>query len=99
MEAEEFLKSLDELRRREARSAKTELPHRLLPGEDPVSPYPEDGEHWTGVYRELVTFKEGLIQQVQAAWEDVSPEAYAEIERDISLLQAELERLKLHLLF
>lgn len=93
------MQSLDELCRREATSPKADVPLRLLPGENPASPYPEDGEHWAGVYHELVTFKEGLIQQVQAAWEDVSPEARAEIERDVSVLQVELERLKLHLLF
>ena len=32
-------------------------PDRLLPGEDPASPYLDDAEKWVEVYEELLHFK------------------------------------------
>lgn len=97
METDEFLQRLDELCRRQAERAELLAhPQRLLPGEDPGSPHPDDAEEWAGVYRELVTFKEGVIRQVRSR-AHLSQVAEAEAHRDEEVLQTELERLRLHL--
>lgn len=97
METDEFLQRLEELcQLQEERAELVARPQRLLPGEDPGSPYPADAEEWAGVYRELVTFKEGVIRQVRAR-AHLSQVAEGEAHRDEALLHAELERLRLHL--
>lgn len=97
METHEFLERLDELcRLQEEKAELAARPQRLLPGEDPGSPYPAEAEEWAGVYRELVTFKESVIRQVQAR-ADLSPVAEDEARRDEEVLQTELDRLHLHL--
>lgn len=98
LDTDEFLRRLEELRRREdARWNEQRNSYRLLPGEDPASPYPEDAGHWSSVYRELVTFKEQVVGQVQAEQEGRSPAAAAELHNDELALRVELERLRLHL--
>ena len=72
-------------------------PYRLLPGEDPATPYPEDAQHWAAVYDELVDFKQQLIVQLKAKQDEVTPPAAAELHKDEVDFQAELERLQLHL--
>jgi hypothetical protein len=97
METNEFLQRLDKLcRLQEEKAELIARPLRLLPGEDPGSPYPADAEEWAGVYRELATFKEGIVRQVQAR-AHLSHVAEAEAYRDEEVLQTELERLRLHL--
>jgi hypothetical protein len=98
LDTDEFLRRLEELRRREAaRSEGQGSSYRLLPGEDPASAYPEDAGHWASVYRELVTFKEELIRLLQGKQESLSPAAASELHNDEEGLGAELERLRLHL--
>lgn len=98
MDTDEFLRRLEELRQREAaRSESHSSPYRLLLGEDPATPYPEDAGHWSSVYRELVTFKDELVRQLQAKQEGLSLAAAAELHNDEVALQLELERLQLHL--
>jgi hypothetical protein len=70
---------------------------RLLAGEDPSSPYAEDAVHWTGVYSELVGFKNDLLHRLSEDRKVLSDAAMAELERDENLLRMELERLKLRL--
>ena len=72
---------------------------RLLAGEDPDTPYPDDAAHWRGVYAELVAFKQDLLNRVSEDRKRLSEAAMAELERDESLLRLELERLKLRLSF
>ena len=72
---------------------------RLLAGEDPTSPYPEDATHWAGVYSELVAFKQDLLQRVSEDRKRLSQAAMAELERDEDLLRLELERLRVRLTF
>ena len=72
---------------------------RLLAGEDPNSPYPDDAEHWSGVYAELVGFKNDLLERLSQDRKLLSEAAMAELERDENLLRVELERLKLRLSF
>ena len=72
---------------------------RLLAGEDPNSPYPDDAEHWSGVYAELVGFKHDLLERLSQDRKLLSEAAMAELERDENLLRVELERLKLRLTY
>ena len=44
---------------------------RLLDGEDPATPYPEDAEHWVAVYQELASFCEWLLATPPRSPEDV----------------------------
>lgn len=37
---------------------------RLLEGEDPESLLPQDTRHWISVYREMLAFKEDLLERV-----------------------------------
>lgn len=72
---------------------------RLLAGEDPNSPYRDDAEHWSGVYAELVAFKNDLLDRLSQDRQLLSDAAKSELERDENLLRVELERLKLRLSF
>jgi hypothetical protein len=72
---------------------------RLLDGEDPDSPYPEDASHWTSVYSELVAFKNDLLERLSQDRKLLSEAAMTELERDENLLRLELARLKLRLTF
>jgi hypothetical protein len=72
---------------------------RLLPGEDPETPYPEDASHWTRVYSELVAFKDDLLKRLTQDRKLLSDAAMTELERDENLLRLELARLKLRLSF
>jgi hypothetical protein len=72
---------------------------RLLTGEDPNSPYPEDASHWAGVYAELVGFKNDLLERLSEDRKLLSEAAGAELERDENLLRLELTRLQLRLSF
>jgi hypothetical protein len=72
---------------------------RLLTGEDPNSPYPEDASHWAGVYAELVGFKDDLLERLSEDRKVLSEAAMTELERDENLLRLELARLKLRLSF
>jgi hypothetical protein len=72
---------------------------RLLAGEDPATPYPEDAAHWAGVYSELVGFKNDLLERLREDRKVLSEAAMTELERDENLLRLELERLKLRLSF
>ena len=76
-------------------------PDRLLEGEDPETPYPEDARRWIEVYTELLSFKEralataheGLAKMPQA---DARREA---VRTDFSVLEAERDRLRRRLEF
>lgn len=98
MDTDEFLARLEELREKEAaRSVENSTPQRMLPGEDPASPYLEDAQQWASVYGELVAFKEAVVRQFQVKQGQLSPLAEAELHTDETGLRAELERLRLHL--
>lgn len=97
---EKLLDSARKLTEEQARvERQTADRERLLAGEDPNSPYPEDAAHWAGVYSELVAFKEDLLRRVAEDRKVLSEAAMAELERDENLLRLELERLKVRLGF
>src|ERR1700737_4131331 len=72
---------------------------RLLAGEDPRTPYRDDAEHWSGVYAELVGFKNDLLERLSEDRRLLSEAAMTELERDENLLRLELARLKDRLSF
>ena len=94
---------LDKARKLASEQAKLEKQEgdgeRLLAGEDPNTPYRDDAMHWTGVYSELVGFKNDLLTRLNQDRQLLSDAARTELERDENLLRVELERLKLRLSF
>jgi hypothetical protein len=75
-------------------------PDRLLPSEDPRSMEPEDVRHWVLVYRQLVAFKERMLEETSQATTNIQPDARTEVNRtDAIVLKAESERLRRRLDF
>jgi hypothetical protein len=75
-------------------------PDRLLPNEDPRSTLPEDVRHWVLVYRQLVAFKERMLEETYQAMKNIQPDARTEVSRtDAVVLKAEAERLRRRLEF
>lgn len=76
-------------------------PDRLLEGEDPETPHPEDATHWIEVYTELVTFKERAVATAHQNLAEM-PEADARAEAtrtDLAVLEAERDRIRRRLDF
>lgn len=68
---------------------------RLLPGEKPDSPHPEDALHWAEVYRELCDFKDRAIERMTIDVIALGEEARKEIKTtDLVVLRAERDRLR-----
>ena len=76
-------------------------PDRLLEGEDPTTPHPEEARHWIDTYRDLLRVKERLLTTVnQAVEEPVEEPAAREVEStDGVTLRAEHARFKRRLDF
>lgn len=68
--------------------------NRLLEGENRLSTYAEDAQHWAAVYTDLVGFKERMLSEIRQHIEKV-PETGIELGGyDIPFLEAELGRLR-----
>ena len=52
---------------------------RLLEGEDPTTPYPEDATQWIRVYEELIGFKDRMLTRMNDDIRGVSKAAQAEL--------------------
>ena len=72
---------------------------RLLAGEDPSTIRPRDAEHWVRVYAEMIGFKNRLLTRVNEGLESVSLEARNELQEDVDLIEAQLERYERRLRF
>ncbi len=91
----EHLRRAEELGRRQADLEHQEADRaRLMPGEDPGSPYPDDADHWFAVYGELVAFKERLLGQISQDRQRLLPDTADELVRDQRAMELELERLR-----
>lgn len=101
MESEELMRQSESLaRRQEELQGRKNRVGRMQPGEDPDSGRPEDAAHWSAVYRELTSFKRGLLAEVETKLEaDPEPAVRDELRRDRDILRSELERLALHQAF
>jgi hypothetical protein len=69
-------------------------PDRLLPGEDPTSPYPDDADKWIEVYQELLVFKRRLLGVAEEALEGLEdkPARKEVIDTDRIVLETEVKR-------
>jgi hypothetical protein len=76
-------------------------PQRLLPGEDPASPYPDDAQKWIEVYDELLRFKNRLLDVAEDTIKDLhdKPARKEVIDTDRIVLRAEVERFHRRLSF
>jgi len=63
---------------------------RLLEGEDPESLRPQDTRHWISVYREMITFKEDLLERVTGDLTHVSAAAKIDLNDDVKLIDSQL---------
>ena len=68
---------------------------RLMRGENPDTTYLEDAEHWAGVYRELLAFKNDLLDFTRERIARMRPPASSELATtDLVILEAEHDRLR-----
>src|SRR6202171_5846262 len=65
---------------------------RLLEGEDPESLRPKDTRHWISVYREMIAFKEDLLERVGGDLMHVSAAATIDLTDDVKLIDTQLKR-------
>ena len=69
--------------------------NRLMRGENPETTYLEDAEHWAGVYRELLAFKEDLLSFTKDRIARMKPPASNELAAtDLVIMEAEYDRLR-----
>jgi len=76
-------------------------PDRLLEGEDPDTPHPEEARHWIEAYTELLTFKERAVATAHQSLAEM-PEVGILLEAtrtDFVVLEAERDRLRRRLEF
>jgi hypothetical protein len=96
------LERIENDEKRPEESAKDAVdPDRLLEGEDPSTPHPQDARHWVEVYSQLLTFKERTLGSTQRNLNEMpAPEAREEAaETDVTVLEAERKRLRQRLDF
>lgn len=68
-------------------------PDRLLEGEDPRTGFPQDARHWIAVYREMIGFKEDLLDRIRTLLTTLPAAARQDVmDNDISLLEGQLQR-------
>jgi DNA-binding winged helix-turn-helix (wHTH) protein len=72
---------------------------RLLEGEDPDSLRPQDTRHWISVYREMIAFKEDLLERVISDLVHGSAAAKADLNDDIKLIDSQLKRYRRRLTY
>jgi DNA-binding response OmpR family regulator len=65
---------------------------RLLEGEDPDSLRPQDTRHWISVYREMIAFKDDLLERVSGDLVHVSRAAKTDLNDDVKLIETQLSR-------
>jgi len=69
---------------------------RLMRGENPETTYLEDAEHWEGVYRELLAFKQDLLDFTKDRIARMKPPASNEFATtDLVIMEAEHRRLRI----
>ncbi|HEX4212716.1 MAG TPA: hypothetical protein VIA06_05235 [Candidatus Dormibacteraeota bacterium] len=100
MEVDEFRQELERIAGEQAAlDGNVVNPPVFLPGEDPGNAYLDDTRHWVTVYRELITLKEKVVDDLDQGRQEVSEPGQVEVNRDQELIGLELRRLRLHLDF
>ena len=66
---------------------------RLLEGEDPATIYKQDARHWIAVYRQMISFKDELLNRMRAQ-ADILPEAGRRdvMDNDVAIIEIQLMR-------
>ena len=73
---------------------------RLLEGEDPASSFAQDARHWIAVYREMILFKDRLLDRVNYELERLPQAARSDVvDNDIGLITSQLRRYQRRLQF
>jgi hypothetical protein len=69
-------------------------PDRLLEGEDPATTFLDDAKHWVHVYGELLEFKASVAGEAASSAVDLPEAAQPEADADLTILEAERQRLE-----
>ena len=73
---------------------------RLLEGENPNSVFPGDARHWIAVYREMIGFKDELLERLHTDLARLPKAARSDVvENDIGLIESQLQRYQRRLQF
>lgn len=73
---------------------------RLLEGENPTTMFKQDARHWIAVYRQMISFKDGLLGRIQAHVNMLPPAGRRDvIENDVGILILQLSRYQRRLEF
>ena len=66
-------------------------PSEGLVGEDLETSHWEDARHWIAIYGDLIRFKTGLLQRVQAELPKLHPDAQQAAASDLGIIEAQME--------
>lgn len=66
----------------------------LLEGEDPSTVHADDARHWVNIYSELVAFNTGQRDRMRRELQEIPPEARTELEKELKLIDAQLDRVQ-----
>jgi DNA-binding response OmpR family regulator len=73
---------------------------RLLEGENPTTMFKQDARHWIAVYRQMISFKDGLLGRIQAHVNMLPPAGRRDVlENDVGVLVLQLSRYQRRLEF
>ena len=73
---------------------------RLLEGENPTTMFKQDARHWIAVYRQMISFKDGLLGRIQAHVNMLPPAGRRDVmENDVGVLVVQLSRYQRRLEF
>jgi DNA-binding response OmpR family regulator len=73
---------------------------RLLEGENPTTMFKQDARHWIAVYRQMISFKDGLLGRIQAHVNMLPPAGRRDVmENDVGVLVLQLGRYQRRLEF
>ncbi len=66
---------------------------RLLEGENPSTMYKQDARRWIAVYRQMISFKDGLLARLRSQVSTLPPVGRQDvIDNDVSMLELQLDR-------
>ena len=73
---------------------------RLLEGENPTTMFKQDARHWIAVYRQMISFKDGLLSRMQTHVKTLPPAGRRDVmENDVGVLVMQLSRYQRRLEF
>jgi DNA-binding response OmpR family regulator len=73
---------------------------RLLEGENPTTMFKQDARHWIAVYRQMISFKDGLLGRIQTHVKTLPAAGRRDVmENDVGILVMQLGRYRRRLEF